>query len=298
MSSVRVTVLTPAFNRADQLPKLYDSLTRQTCGDFEWLVVDDGSTDGTGELIGGYAAEGKLSISYLQKPNGGKHSALNYAHPYIQGELVWIVDSDDQLVDEAIETLLSDWEEYRHDPEIAGIVYLRGSDREHPLRGFTYPGDRLVSTSIREQVNRRHVPDASQVIRTDIFTQFSFPEFENERFLGESYIWNQIGYRYKTVYINKVLYICRYLPGGLTRSGRRLRIRCPKGGMANSKTYFDPRVSPKIRAKNAMLYVAYGKFDGMPLYRIIASGRDPYVTLFALPGEALYLYWKKKYLSE
>ena len=254
MRQVTVTILTPTYNRENTLSALYQSLVRQTATGFQWLIVDDGSTDNTEELVQSFVDEHKISIEYHKKENGGKHTALNYSHPFIQGELLWIVDSDDTVVLSAVEIIANDWKRFRRDKQVAGITYLKGSDEYHPLRNFKHSRDEFISDSIEAHVNVRNVPDACEVIRTDVFKEIVFPEYEGERFLGESYMWNQIGYKYKTVYINKVLYICTYLEGGLTKSGRFLRIQCPLGGMDNSRTYFNKRVVLRQRVKNAILY--------------------------------------------
>ena len=105
-----LTVCTPTYNRAHTLPRLYESLVRQTSQDFEWLVVDDGSTDNTRELVDGWVAEGRIRIRYVYKENGGKPSAHNLGVRLAAGELFFCVDSDDYLTDNAVELILSAWE--------------------------------------------------------------------------------------------------------------------------------------------------------------------------------------------
>ena len=99
-----ITVFTPTYNRAYILPKLYESLKKQTCMNFEWLIIDDGSTDDTSEVVKTFKTD-KFPILYYYKKNGGKHTAMNYSHPYINGDLLFIVDSDDVLTNDAIETI-------------------------------------------------------------------------------------------------------------------------------------------------------------------------------------------------
>ena len=99
-----ITVFTPTYNRANLLPDLYDSLKRQTCKDFEWVIVDDGSTDDTGSLVNGWLSQADFSICYTKKENGGKQRAVNLGLQLAKGEYFFIVDSDDILTDNAIET--------------------------------------------------------------------------------------------------------------------------------------------------------------------------------------------------
>lgn len=85
-----ITVLTPAYNRGKLLEKLYESLCAQDCKDFEWLIVDDGSTDDTSERVEQMKQTADFPISYHKKENGGKHTALNYAYQFIKAPLTFI----------------------------------------------------------------------------------------------------------------------------------------------------------------------------------------------------------------
>ena len=117
-----LTILTPTYNRGDLLKKCYESLNAQTNMEFQWLIVDDGSTDNTAEVVNGFQRESQqMNIKYLRKVNGGKHTALNYAHPYIEGDYVLILDSDDTLTEDAVQCAYDGWESYQKNEEI-GIV--------------------------------------------------------------------------------------------------------------------------------------------------------------------------------
>ena len=111
-----LTVFTPTFNRAHTLPRLYDSLCRQTCDDFEWLVIDDGSTDETEKLVRDWTDEGILSIRYIYQENGGLYTGYNTAYANIESELNVCIDSDDAMPPDAVGSILQMWRE-------------RGSDR-------------------------------------------------------------------------------------------------------------------------------------------------------------------------
>lgn len=124
--NIALTILTPTYNRASYLQVLYQSLCRQTCRDFQWLVVDDGSSDATEALMQGFIAETKIRIDYKRKVNGGKHTALNYSQPYIKGRYLVIVDSDDYLTDDAVDRILTKWAKYAADETIAGLTFQRG----------------------------------------------------------------------------------------------------------------------------------------------------------------------------
>ena len=293
-----LTVLTPTYNRGSFLHILYESLCKQTCKVFQWLIIDDGSTDETKQVVDSFTNQG-FEIDYYRKQNGGKHTALNYAHPYIKGELVCIVDSDDWLLPEAVDRILESKKQYFTVERVKLLTFLRGkSPKESVCR--TFPEMPEISNHIDFRVNGKRSGDCCEVISTDVLKEFPFPEHPGEKFLGEGYLWNNAGFKYDTVYIPEIIYICEYLEGGLTKSGRKLRIKCPLGGMDNSNSFFGSGegriVNNKTLSKEAMLYVCYGKFAGLGFGEIISRcERQDLVRKNYLQGCFLYVYWKWKY---
>ena len=177
------------------------------------------------------------------------------------------------------------------------IVFLRGDSKGNPLayaKKERTPGDyrklkRICVTS----------SDCCEVIRSELFLQYPFPIFDQERFLSEGVLWHRVAMSHQCVYINQVIYICEYLNGGLTRSGRSMRIRNPRGGMLNSQINMDKDNPFLIRIKNGLLYVCYGFFAGESIGSILHSA-EPHrflVFLCLLPGRILYSLWKKQYLN-
>lgn len=293
-----ITVLTPTYNRKKYLLRLFESLCSQTSQEFQWIVIDDGSSDGTDEWFVSLP-ETAFVKNYYKKENGGKHTALNYAHPYIMGELTFIVDSDDYLTENAVEIIAEKWEKYRDNDEICGMTFLRGYNTDRPFDNVHFPYDGCIESSIQAKVNAKKSVDSAEVIRTCVLREFPLPEFAGEKFMGESYLWNLSGYKYKTVYFNSVIYIGEYLERGLTDLGRKLRIQSPQGGMINSRTYFDRRVCFKQRIKNMWLYICYGQFCGRRLRFLMKDSKKRAVVILNYPfGKILYWYWERKYLNE
>ena len=290
-----VTVLTPSYNRQKELSALFKSLCDQTLYDFIWLIIDDGSNDQTAELVKSWEKTSlPFPIVFHRKENGGKHTALNVGFRLISTELTFIVDSDDVLSNTAIEEIVSIWNAVRSD-RLSGISFLRGTSLSQTI-GDPFPSDG-VHNGIDIQFRYKITGDKAEVWRTDILRRYQFPVFKGERFQGENYVWWQIALEYDMYYVNKIIYITEYLEGGLTRSGRALRIRCPLGGMENSRMGLHPRFPLLERFKRAMLYVCYGKFAHKSIVEIIArSGYPPLIALSYLPGWLLYHYWKTKYL--
>ncbi len=296
-----LTIITPTYNRKNTINTLYESLKNQTNKNFQWLVIDDGSDDGTKEYFNKLAEEEQsFVIEYYCKANGGKHTALNFSHCYIKGEMVCIVDSDDYLVKDAVEKMMNYWQKYRDAKNICGLTFLKGYSQEESLIKNYVDKDIEISNHIDFRINGQRKEDRCEVIRSDLFKKYKFPEFENERFIGESYLWNLIGFDYDTVYINQIIYVCEYLEGGLSKLGRKLRISCPNGGMEDCKTYFikkrGRKVKLKILIKEAWLFICYGKFAGLKFKQIVKkSGRKKLVVFNYLFGYLLYKYWKHKF---
>ena len=291
---MQLTIVTPAYNRADKLPALYESLCRQTSDDFNWLVVDDGSQDGTKQVIEKMEQEGRLLISYLYKPNGGKHTALNLAIKTVKTELFFIVDSDDVLTPDAVETILRDWDRVR-DQDLCGIGYLRGYDSSKVI-GDRYTADGLVDTFINERYNRGINGDKAEVWVTKCLQEAGgFPEYPGERFISESVLWIKMARKRKMLFRNKIIYITEYLAGGLSDSGRALRFRCPHLMAYGSLETMSKEFSWKIRLKETLLYIVYCKFGHWSLKRIWDCPYKILVLVGYLPGLLLHHYWKKKY---
>lgn len=291
--NVLLTILTPTYNRAHMLPDCYRSLKEQTCQDFEWVVADDGSTDETDVFMAGLPRD-DFQILYFKKENGGKHTALNAAHPYIHGKYVLILDSDDRLTSDAVERVAAAWEPFENDPSIGIVTLLKGSDPQHPN---CYAADEGVPVDIMSY--RRICPvsnDACEVIRASIFCAMPFPVFPGERFLSEGALWNRVSFTHKCVYVNRVVYLCSYLEGGLTRSGKSLRIRNPLGGMYTADLNMARKNGLKRRVKNGILYDCYGFFSALSLRLCFARSSHKVITFLCLPfGYVLYRVWEKRY---
>jgi glycosyltransferase involved in cell wall biosynthesis len=265
----------------------------QTSYGFEWILVDDGSTDGTDELAVTFENDA-FPFRYVRKENGGKHTALNASHPYIRGKYVLILDSDDTLTDDAVEQALEAWSRWESDAEVGIVTLLKGSDREHPN---CYAADENKPVDI--MAYRRICPvssDACEVIRTELFIKLPFPVFEGEKFLSEGALWNRVSFTHKCVYVNRVIYLCSYLEGGLTRSGKSLRIRNPRGGMFTSNLNMAKKNGLKRRVKNGLLFTCYGCFAKLSPAEMVRSCDHPALMYCCLPfGWLMHLYWKMKY---
>lgn len=225
-----LTIFTPTYNRAYTLSKLYNSLLEQTNKDFEWLIVDDGSTDDTESLVSMFCAENKIVIRYLKQENGGKHRAINRGVKEANGRLFFIVDSDDSLPVNAVERILYYTKQIEDNPSFAGVSGNRIFPDLAVVGGnVSYSTLDTDAVSIREKYGVKG--DMAEVYKTVILQEYPFPEIDDEKFLSEGLIWSRIAMKYKLRYFNEGIYTCEYLQDGLTNSIRKHHRNSPKGTM-------------------------------------------------------------------
>ncbi len=230
---MRITVFTPTYNRGYIIKTLYESLKRQTFKDFEWVVINDGSTDDTDNLFYNEILpdEHFFDITYKTTQNGGKHRAINNGLDLAKGELFFIVDSDDYLTDTSLElinsvenTVSSDEKKY-----FAGVCGAKGY-APSIMVGKTYEGNKFLDITMLERSKHNIYGDKSEVFYTDILRKYKFPEFESEKFLTECVVWDKIAFDgYKLRFFNDIVYICDYLDDGLSKNLARHEKSSPKG---------------------------------------------------------------------
>lgn len=290
-----ITIITPTYNRASNLKHLYQTLTKQTVSDFVWLIEDDGSTDDTARLIQTFLAEERINIQYYQRENGGKHRALNAGIAMTDTELTFIVDSDDYLPENAIETILLYHQKYKHTPNLCGYSFLR-CYKDGSVNTAYFKKDEEIASYRDVRINGGIGGDKAEVFYTDILKKFPFPEYEGEKFLPEDLVWMQMSGPYRMVHINKCIYIGEYLDGGLTKTGRAMKIYSPRGMMHRSQIYLnDAGVCLKVKVKMMILYIVYGKFSGTSVKELFRNTTPKFLfVLLVLPSILIYRKWKKE----
>lgn len=226
---ITLTVFTPTYNRANLLARLYGSLQRQTSHDFCWLIIDDGSTDGTSRLVAEWIAKGDVTIEYYSKLNGGMHTAHNLAFDKIKTEINVCIDSDDWMPDDAVALIVSRWRSVCDDPVVAGIVGLDHSP-DGTLIGTLLPPNGTLCT-LTELYARMWVQgDKKLVYRSAITRSYPrYPEFSGERLVPLSWLYSLIDQHYKLVAFNDVYAIVEYQPGGSSDSIVRQYFQSPRG---------------------------------------------------------------------
>lgn len=224
----KITVFTPTYNRAYIIENLYRSLQCQSFTDFEWLVVDDGSSDNTEELFESFARESNpFTIRYYKQENGGKCRAINRGLELAQGELFFTVDSDDYLTDDALEKVVAWEKDLPKEQKYCGLAGNLGTAPD-VTPNTVLEGDYLDGTAF----DRYAAVDGERamVFYTDIHKKYPYPEFPGEKFMTEAVAWNRMAWDgYKIRYFNDIIWVYEYKSDGLTKAGSQLFLNNPQG---------------------------------------------------------------------
>ena len=287
---MKFTIFTPTFNRKELLEKLYKSLQKQTFKDFEWLIVDDGSTDGTGEKVKEFLEESKLDIKYFYKENGGKQRAYNFATDKANGEIFICLDSDDEYVENGLGTILKYWEKYEKNGNIAGMGYL-SMYPDGEIIGSSFPEKEMISTQF-DIYNKYGVKgDKGLMFRTEIIKKYKFPVFDDEKFITEAVVYNRICEKYKMVYVNEKIEIKEYQEDGLTAKYNNLLLRNPKGQALYHNEINFQNLTFKQKILNNAVYYKFCRVAGYKLGKIFKESKN---KLFLLMGVVIGEYmWMK-----
>lgn len=287
-----LTVFTPAYNRAYTIGRTYESLCRQTCKDFEWLVIDDGSTDNTRELVEGWIAENVIPIRYIYQANQGMHGAHNTAYRNISSELNICVDSDDWMPDDAVERIVDFWKENGSD-EVAGIIGL------DVYSDGTVIGDRfpewLKKTTLRgyyEDLGGNG--DKKLVYRTSVICSYpEYPIFKGEKYVGLAYKYNLIDQDLPLLVTNDILTIVEYQSDGSTLGMWRQYWNNPRGFAFFRKFDMQQTHSWKRKVFNNIHYVSHSIRSKN--WKFIQESPMPLLTCcMILPGIILYMMNRQK----
>lgn len=298
MGISKISIITAAYNRSGLLNDLYESLVKQTNQNFEWIVIDDGSIDDTVDvmttIIDRHSAN--FNIEFRKQPNGGKHRAINEAMRLATGEVTFLVDSDDVLVETAIAKVISNWYAYYLDDRVSIVSFLRISRNGNLLGKFE---DAPTHGPLLDLKYRQNVKgDFAETIRTSILKQLPFPEYPSEKFMSEGWLFKTIALLGKWVVMcPEAIYIADYLEGGLTKSGIANRLNYPNGMLLNSDLNLRVFTSLKEIIKNILLYDIYFIQANYRYGRANRALKSPYrvgkVVLYPVAA-GLVCYWNRK----
>lgn len=254
-----ITVFTPTYNRKKELGKLYNSLLNQEFKDFEWVIVDDGSTDGTEEIVKEFVKENKININYFKQENRGKSIAHNKGVQLAKGNYFVGIDSDSTLKKNALEIVNKYYEMIKDKEDICGIAFVNIDIKTNEVSGTKFPNDVLEETYFNIY-NKHHVTgDKEMTFKTNIIKQYPFPEIKGEKFVPESLIFNRICKKYKFLCVNEAIQCVQYLEDGYSLNYFNLAKKNPIAHMINYKELYDLDKSLyNIAAYN--MYSIYAKY--------------------------------------
>ena len=225
-----ITVLTPAYNKGDTIERTFKSLLLQTCFDFEWLIINDGSTDNTDEIVKGFNTE-KFLIHYISKENEGVGRTFNEGVQLAKGDLIFRLDPDDYLSRNAIEQIKK-YNYLLNDEQICALVFLTKFDNGEIVGCHPYAEEYCRSNFIKYRLLDKATGDRAEVVKTKVLKEFPWPTFENEKFCLETLLWDPIAHKYDAYYIKEPIYIREYNQNSITAAGSKTYIDNPIGTMA------------------------------------------------------------------
>ena len=285
-----LSVITTTYNRAYCLGQLYDSLCRQTSKDFIWLVVDDGSTDNTEEIISRWQGENRVEIEYFRKENGGMHTARNLGYEKVHTELNVIIDSDDWMPDDAVEKIVTFWQANQAD-DIAGIAGLDST-----------PRGEIVGSLLPKNIKKCHfyelwqkyktTGDKKLVYRSELTRLYPYPEFPREKFYPASYKFMLIDQNYQILLLNEVLCIVDYNQDSMTFDKFAQYRSCANGFAHFRNATAKISRNPEYICRQYLHYWAECRFAGekAPLAK---ADKKFWALLMWLPGLLFYRYLLK-----
>lgn len=300
MKNINLTYFTPTYNRAKLLPKLYKSLINQTNKNFIWLIVDDGSKDDTETIVNKWKNENKINIEYVKKENGGKHTAIDLSNQICTTEFITCIDSDDYITENCTECLEKYMANIRQKNNVVGIVGRRDLIGYTRHKEANWPQNQVLLYFHELSENYNFNFDTILVFKTSIIKNYSFPKFNDERFVTESVFYNKFMFDYKMMAIEEFLYIGEYQDDGYTNMGMNLFIKNPKGFACHLKQDLYLKIknkkSLKKKLKASLYYYGWKAFfklkeDFMTEYKIPWFYK--FVGILASPLSKLKL--KKKY---
>lgn len=283
-----LTVFTPTFNRAFCLNQLYQSLLVQTSNDFLWLLIDDGSTDTTKDLVASWIAENKIEIQYIFKKNEGMHSGHNAAYAAISTELSMCIDSDDYLPNDAVDLIVTKWNQTKNNSD-AGLIGLDA------FKDGTIVGDKIpttITTSTLNDLYQKHkiTGDKKVVIRTSVVKEFpTYPIFENEKLVPLGVLYLMIDQKYQWICTNDVYCIVEYLPDGSSNTIVKQYKESPKGFGYSRLVEMNYSKHFKGTFSRAMHYISSCIFQGK--FNFFKGNPKKAITFLAIPFGIIFHFY-------
>lgn len=289
-----LTIFTPTYNRKDKLIRLYNSLCNQTNKGFKWLIIDDGSTDETKELIDLFIEESNILIEYYFQNNSGKMKAHNKAVKICDTPLFLCVDSDDYLIKNAVDIILKVMSKKRmDDKKIIGMLAYKTSEREMLVEDKNIGVETLNQVTLQELYKNKYSGETTLVFKTEVIKKYPFVIYEGEKFIQEKTVYDLLDKVGKYIFLPENLTIFEYQKDGYTNNIRNIMVNNPKGAFHYFNEAIKSEKSKLRNFKNIVNAVAYGFLAN---YKWKAIFKEYRLYKAILAPIAFYIYLKKKKL--
>lgn len=249
-----LTIITPSYNRAYTLERLYTSLVNQTNNSLIWMIIDDGSTDDTESLINSFISKSEIEIEYIKKKNGGKASAINLALNNVTTPYCTCLDSDDWFSEYAVEIALNLLHEEDGNSNCCGVLAIR-SNPDGSCMGDRKIPDNYKYITTDDLYNS--IGFSSELIcfyKTSVVNQYRFPVFENEKFMPPSWFHYKLCENYSFRTSRDCICYCEYIQDGLTKNKSKVIVKNPNGYTLIKKISLQNSKGIKRILKNAIMF--------------------------------------------
>ena len=282
----KITVFTTTYNRGYILPNLYHSLLRQETNDFERLVIDDGSTDDTAQLVTEWIAKAPFLIQYFKTENGGKPRAINNAVKWAKTPYLLIVDSDDYVTDDLINFLINQLHSFEQNPQLAGLGVMQGHNAQIPKKTPNFGNQFFIDAAHLDRKLYGLNFDCNEVYKIDTLRKFPFHVWPGENFAPEEITLYEMDlHGYQVRWYNKVGVISEYLEDGLTRNSFDLIKKNPMGYAMSFNHQLKYKKAFREKFTSAYLMICYVILARNISY--LAESNDKLMTILAFPVGAL-----------
>lgn len=286
---MKVTIFTPTYNRKKTLPRLYESLIAQTNYQFEWLIVDDGSEDGTEDYVKSLNTE-LFDIKYIKQKNSGKHLATNVGMDHASGDIYTCLDSDDWFYEDAVEFMV---EMFQADENLTGFIALDS------YQDGSIVGEKLPEINEANWVDLRYLHnikgDKCYVFKTEVIKDMKFPQYEHSRHMPPSYQLFEYSETHNFKLINKRLKYVEYLPDGLTHSIKKQYYLSAENYCEYRKFAHHLLPNFKEKIKNIILFDISWIHTGLKRKYMFQESMNRVLSMLLLfPSSVLYFYFKRR----
>lgn len=283
-----ITIFTATYNRAELLKEVYESIVTQNDPDIEWVIMDDGSSDGTGKEIEQWISDNKITIKYYYQKNQGRFAAYNNARQYFDGELMLTVDSDNILLPGVTKNIRAIWGKIDRS-KYSGIIAYMQKEKSEDIEGTEFP-QHINAERIYVLYDKYHISgDKFLAFRTDLVKKYAYPVFEGEKFGGDSIVFNAMNEEAPMYILRKC--ICKKgMPKvSITSDLRRYHLTSPNGMREHYKdTLAHERYNKWNIIKHSIGYISYAKITGEGYREIQADSPKKMITFLLYPVGIFY----------